>query len=59
MLLHNTNHRWAYVIVSAPILDGFAPKGRNAEQTLELLKEFIATLAPQIIKPRALLVSER
>jgi Protein of unknown function (DUF3485) len=59
MLLHNTNHRWAYVIVSAPILEGFVPKGKNTEQTLEVLKEFIATLAPQIIKPRATLVSER
>lgn len=51
MLLHNTNHRWAYVIVSAPILKGFAPHGKNQEETLEELKAFIAELAPEIMKP--------
>lgn len=51
MLLHNTNHRWAYVIVSAPVLEGFAPQGKNIEQTLAMLKGFIAELAPQILKP--------
>jgi hypothetical protein len=55
MLLHNTNHRWAYVIVSAPILEGITPQGKNAEQTLVMLREFIASLAPEIMKfhPRA------
>ena len=59
MLLCNTNHRWIYVIVSATILDGILPKGRNPGPTLELLIELIAKIVPQIIKPRALLVSER
>lgn len=51
MLLHNTNHRWAYVIVSTPALEGIAPQGKNAEQTLVMLKDFIAQLAPEIMKP--------
>jgi hypothetical protein len=50
MLLHNTNHRWAYVIVSAPVLEGITPEGKNADQTLAMLKDFIAFLAPQIMK---------
>jgi EpsI family protein len=50
VLLHNTNHRWAYVIVSAPILEGIAPHGKNEEQTLAMLKEFIGSLAPRITK---------
>ena len=51
MLLHNTNHRWAYVIVSSPVLEGLAPRGKNTEETLVMLKDFIAELAPQILKP--------
>lgn len=50
MLLHNTNHRWAYVIVSAPVLEGFTPDGKNAEQTLNMLKEFIGQVAPEIMQ---------
>lgn len=50
MLLHNTNHRWAYVIVSSPVLEGFTPGGKNEQQTLEKLESFISELAPQIMK---------
>jgi hypothetical protein len=57
MLLSNTNHRWAYVIVSAPVLEGVDPRGKNAEQTLAVLKDFIAELAPQILKPDVHLVA--
>jgi hypothetical protein len=53
MLLHNTNHRWAYVIISAPVLEGITPQGKNAEQTLSMLRDFIAGLAPEIIKSTA------
>jgi EpsI family protein len=51
MLLHNTNHRWAYVIVSAPILEGFAPGGKSMPQTAEFLERFISELGPDIIGP--------
>lgn len=50
VLLHNTNHRWAYVIVSSPILEGFTSDGKNAEQTLDMLKSFVGDIAPDIIK---------
>jgi hypothetical protein len=51
MLLHNTNHRWAYVIVSAPILEGLAPGGKNMQETGKFLEEFIGKLGPEIIQP--------
>lgn len=50
MLLHNTNHRWAYVIVSAPVLEGFMPDGKNLAETQATLEKFIGELAPEIIK---------
>lgn len=49
MILHNTNHRWAYVIVSAPVLEGITPQGKDADQTLDMLQDFIAVLAPEIM----------
>jgi hypothetical protein len=49
MLLHNTNHRWAYVIVNAPVLEGFVSQGKNLEQTTALIQSAIAELAPQIM----------
>jgi hypothetical protein len=53
VLLHNTNHRWAYIIVSAPVLEGFAPGGRDLPETKEFLLEAIRELAPQIMKSAA------
>lgn len=48
-VVHGISHRWAYVIVSAPVLDGFVPGGKNQEQTLESLKAFIGEIAPDIM----------
>lgn len=53
MLLHNTNHRWAYVIVSAPILEKFVPGAKDGPETLEMLKSFISEVYPQIRKQTA------
>jgi len=50
-IAHNINHRWAYVIVSAPVLEGFVPGGKSQAETLELLKSFVAELAPEITRP--------
>jgi EpsI family protein len=50
LLLHNRVHRWAYVIVSAPILQGFIPDGLDEVQTLERLREFIREAVPQFQK---------
>jgi len=49
-LLHNTNHRWAYVIVSSPILGNLKAGGKNSEETLQMLKDFIGEVYPQIRK---------
>jgi hypothetical protein len=49
MLLHNINHRWAYVIVNAPVLEGFVSGGKNLAQTNDRVKAAIAELAPQIM----------
>jgi len=48
-VVHGVSHRWAYVIVSAPVLDGFVPGGKNEEQTLEAINEFIGKIGPEIM----------
>lgn len=53
ILLHNTNHRWAYVIASAPVLEGFVPGGKGLAETKERIREFIGELAPRIMKDGA------
>lgn len=50
LLLYNLVHRWAYVIVSAPILEGFIPGGMNEEQTQERILEFMREAIPQFQK---------
>jgi hypothetical protein len=50
MLFHNTNHRWAYVIVTANVLEGFQYGGKNKEETLDMLENFVAEFAPKIMK---------
>jgi len=50
MLLHNTNHRWAYVVVSAPVLKGFTAEGKDSDETLKMAEEFISEVAPEILR---------
>jgi hypothetical protein len=52
MLLHNTNHRWAYVIVNAPVLEGFVPGGNDLQATTACVESAIAELAPLIMPIR-------
>lgn len=47
LLFYNRAHRWAYIIVSAPVLQGFAPGGKDESETLDMLKHFISEAAPQ------------
>jgi len=54
LLLHNINHRWAYMIVSGHVTEGFAPNGKSFEETQKMLRDFIAEIAPQIIPADAL-----
>ncbi len=49
-VLHKVNHRWAYVVVSAPVLKDFEPGGKDEAQTLDMLKEFVGEVGPKIMK---------
>lgn len=49
-VIHNINHRWAYVIVQAYITEGLQPNGKNADQTLEIMKNFIQQATPTFQK---------
>jgi len=50
LLLFGRSNRWAYIIVNAPVLEGFAPGGLDESQTLDLLKRFISESAPKFLK---------
>jgi len=50
LLLHNKAHRWAYVIAMAQVLKGLAPNGRDREQTLQMIEDFLRETAPQFLK---------
>lgn len=50
MVFHNVNHRWAYVVVSAPVLKGIVPGGKDLKQTDEMLNDAVGELAPKIMK---------
>lgn len=47
LLLHNRVHRWAYVVVSAPVLQGIMPGGLGEAETLERMTAFIQEAVPQ------------
>jgi hypothetical protein len=40
-------NRWAYVIVSAPVLEGFRPGAQNDTETLNMLKDFLRQAVPK------------
>jgi hypothetical protein len=50
LIVHRTNQRWAYVIVSKPITAGFETSGLNSAQTLQQLKDFIRVSVPYFVK---------
>jgi EpsI family protein len=49
-ILHNTNHRWAYILIQVPMVgDWMKGDYRKVEQdTLEVLKKFVADLYPTL-----------
>jgi EpsI family protein len=49
-IVHQVNHRWAYIIVTSPITQGLRPNGKSPTETLEILKGFIADVAPSFQK---------
>lgn len=52
----STNHRWAYLIVQGSVPESYLGpgKGRNDEQTLAMLKEFIQEVFPRINRTQTL-----
>ena len=54
----NLNHRWAYVIVMSIITEGFVPMGKNEAQTVQMLKEFTAEIAPTFMRKETLSSAE-
>lgn len=50
MLLYSRAHRWAYVIFSAPVLEGFKYEGKNEEQTFAMLSDFLRASVPSFLK---------
>lgn len=50
LLFHNKAHRWAYVIAMAQVLKGLTPDGKDREQTLQMIKDFLREAAPQFLK---------
>ncbi len=53
-VMHNLNHRWAYVIVSSMVTGDVDPAGKTDAETMEMLKHFIRGVAPDLMKPSTL-----
>ncbi len=49
-VVHNRDHRWAYVIAMSPITQTIRPDGLDAEQTRDLLTSFIRQIVPTFQK---------
>jgi len=49
-VVHNRDHRWAYVIAMSPISQTFRPDGLDADQTRDLLTSFIRQIVPTFQK---------
>ena len=47
MVTKKIQHRWAYVIVTAPVLEGFKPGAKSDQQTLDTLKDFVRQAVPK------------
>lgn len=47
MVVKKLQHRWAYVIVSANVLEGFKAGAKTDQQTLDMLKDFIRQAVPK------------
>jgi len=50
LLFHRVNQRWAYIVVQSDITREVDPNGRDAGQTLEMLKQFIHDSVPYYVK---------
>lgn len=50
----NRQHRWAYIICSSRVTEGMSLFGKNRQQTLEMLKGFIAEIGPKMLTQETL-----
>jgi len=50
-VLHSTNHRWAYIMVHAPVTADFGPPGggRSVDETMVMVHRFIQDLYPSLM----------
>lgn len=49
-IIHRKNHRWAYIVVSAPVLEGFKQGGLDLQGTQRIITDFISEVAPKLMK---------
>jgi len=50
-IVHHKNHRWAYVVVYAPVLEGFQLGGKDVGATQGMISDFISGMVPTVMKP--------
>jgi EpsI family protein len=50
-VLHNTNHRWAYVLIYAPVTKGQAGNGsgRSDDETMQMIARFVQDIYPALV----------
>jgi hypothetical protein len=49
-IVRSLNHRWAYVSISSTVSEVYQKySGKNEAETLEMLKKFIAEIAPRVL----------
>jgi EpsI family protein len=49
-VVHNRDHRWAYLIAMSPITASVRPNGLDAPQTRQMLADFIKQIVPVVQK---------
>ena len=47
-VLHDVNHRWAYIMIHSPVMADLKPGGMNPEETMRMLKDFIRAVYPTL-----------
>lgn len=50
-ILHNTNHRWAYILISAPVTADLMPpgQGKSDTETMQGIAQFIQDVYPSLV----------
>jgi exosortase len=49
-VVHNRDHRWAYVFAMSPVTESFLPNGLSVEGTRKLLSDFVREVVPTFVK---------